>query len=190
MRLNNPNLKVHFEIESQKPSDMILTVDLLNYKSIPCHSIVLESPKSQVEFLIFLLRWISNNYFQLPIFEYKLSITGSSICHTRTRLMFRINDQSLCLQRIIQILSPQKFFKTNRRDHSQILQNMSESSHSGSFLSLKNISVLHWLNLSVMVIVHNNYKITTLFLYFYPWTNFLTLDINCRLRFTRNMFHI
>ncbi|XP_033223909.1 uncharacterized protein LOC117177374 isoform X2 [Belonocnema kinseyi] len=48
MRLNNPNLKVHFEIETQKSSDMILAVDLLNYKSIPCYSIVIDSPKSQV----------------------------------------------------------------------------------------------------------------------------------------------
>ncbi|XP_051161809.1 uncharacterized protein LOC127281876 isoform X2 [Leptopilina boulardi] len=48
MRLNNPNLKVHFEIECQKSSDLALIADLLSYKSIPVHSIILESAKYQV----------------------------------------------------------------------------------------------------------------------------------------------
>lgn len=48
MRKNNPRLKVHFEVESQKPTDILLPIDLLEHGSIPCHSIVLDTPNTQV----------------------------------------------------------------------------------------------------------------------------------------------
>lgn len=48
MRANNPYLKVHFEIESHKVTDRLLPMDLLEHNGIPCHSIVLDNPKTQV----------------------------------------------------------------------------------------------------------------------------------------------
>lgn len=47
MRKNNPHIKVHFEVESYEPTD-ILPIDLLEHGSIPCHSIVLNAPYTQV----------------------------------------------------------------------------------------------------------------------------------------------
>lgn len=48
MKVNNPYLKVHFEIESHKATDILLPVDLLEHSAIPCHSIVLDNPNTQV----------------------------------------------------------------------------------------------------------------------------------------------
>jgi len=48
MKMNNPYLKVHFEIESQKATDILLPIDLLEHSAIPCHSIVLDNPNTQV----------------------------------------------------------------------------------------------------------------------------------------------
>ncbi|XP_011881249.1 PREDICTED: uncharacterized protein LOC105569407 [Vollenhovia emeryi] len=48
MRANNPYLKVHFEIESHKATDILLPIDLLEHSVIPCHSIVLDNPNTQV----------------------------------------------------------------------------------------------------------------------------------------------
>ncbi|KAL0121925.1 hypothetical protein PUN28_007013 [Cardiocondyla obscurior] len=48
MRANNPYLKVHFEIESHKATDILLPIDLLEHSVIPCHSIVLNNPNTQV----------------------------------------------------------------------------------------------------------------------------------------------
>ncbi|KAG7214068.1 hypothetical protein KM043_001433 [Ampulex compressa] len=48
MRANNPYLKVHFEIESHKSSDILLPIDLLEHGAIPCHSIVIENPYTQI----------------------------------------------------------------------------------------------------------------------------------------------
>ncbi|XP_071873512.1 uncharacterized protein isoform X3 [Bombus fervidus] len=48
MRKNNPHIKVHFEVESYKPTDILLPIDLLEHGSIPCHSIVLNTPNTQI----------------------------------------------------------------------------------------------------------------------------------------------
>lgn len=49
MKLNNPKLKVHFEIESKKSSkDMVLSFDPYIHRDIPCASIVLDNPSTQV----------------------------------------------------------------------------------------------------------------------------------------------
>ncbi|XP_024936759.1 uncharacterized protein LOC107263591 isoform X2 [Cephus cinctus] len=47
MRKHNPVLKVHFEVESHKPTDIILPIDLLEHSDIPCHSVVLDNPNTQ-----------------------------------------------------------------------------------------------------------------------------------------------
>lgn len=49
MRAHNPHLKVHFEVESHKPTDILLPVDLLEHSAIPCHSIILDNPNTQVK---------------------------------------------------------------------------------------------------------------------------------------------
>jgi hypothetical protein len=48
MKFHNPKIKVHFEIESQKKSDMILLLNINEHYEIPCHSIVLDNPNTQV----------------------------------------------------------------------------------------------------------------------------------------------
>lgn len=49
MKLNNPKLKVHFEFESTKSSkDMVLSFDPYTHREIPCCSIVLDNPNTQV----------------------------------------------------------------------------------------------------------------------------------------------
>lgn len=48
MRAHNPHLKVHFEVESHKPTDILLPIDLLEHSAVPCHSIILDSPNTQV----------------------------------------------------------------------------------------------------------------------------------------------
>ncbi|EZA59486.1 hypothetical protein X777_00329 [Ooceraea biroi] len=48
MKMNNPYLKVHFEIESHKSTDILLPIDLLEHSAIPCHSIVLDNPNTQI----------------------------------------------------------------------------------------------------------------------------------------------
>ncbi|XP_077277156.1 uncharacterized protein LOC143905544 isoform X2 [Temnothorax americanus] len=48
MKANNPYLKVHFEIESRKATDILLPIDLLEHSVVPCHSIVLDNPNTQV----------------------------------------------------------------------------------------------------------------------------------------------
>lgn len=48
MRKNNPYLKVHFEVESKEDNDILLPIDLLEHNNIPCHSIVLENPSTNV----------------------------------------------------------------------------------------------------------------------------------------------
>ncbi|XP_068986010.1 uncharacterized protein [Bombus flavifrons] len=48
MRKNNPHIRVHFEVESYKPTDILLPIDLLEHGSIPCHSIVLNTPNTQI----------------------------------------------------------------------------------------------------------------------------------------------
>lgn len=48
MKANNPRLKVHFEVESYKPTDILLPIDLLEHGGIPCHSIVIDNPNTQV----------------------------------------------------------------------------------------------------------------------------------------------
>ena len=53
MKLSNPKLRVHFEIESQKSSDnIILPFDAHDHSQVPCHSIVLDNPNVQVLFKI------------------------------------------------------------------------------------------------------------------------------------------
>lgn len=52
MRANNPYLKVHFEVESHKATDILLPIDLLEHSAIPCHSIVLDNPNTQVREII------------------------------------------------------------------------------------------------------------------------------------------
>ncbi|XP_017877267.1 uncharacterized protein LOC108623339 isoform X2 [Ceratina calcarata] len=49
MRKNNPRIKVHFEIESHKPTDILLPIDLLEHDSVPCHSIVLDTPNTEIK---------------------------------------------------------------------------------------------------------------------------------------------
>ncbi|KYN03885.1 hypothetical protein ALC62_05186 [Cyphomyrmex costatus] len=48
MKKSNPYLKVHFEIESHKATDILLPIDLLEHSAIPCHSIVLDNPNTQL----------------------------------------------------------------------------------------------------------------------------------------------
>lgn len=48
MKRNNPHIKVHFEVESHKSTDVLLPIDLLEHGNIPCHSIVLDIPNTQV----------------------------------------------------------------------------------------------------------------------------------------------
>ncbi|XP_076631879.1 uncharacterized protein LOC143346993 isoform X1 [Colletes latitarsis] len=48
MKANNPYLKVHFEVESYKPTDILLPIDLLEHGAIPCHSIVVDNPNTQI----------------------------------------------------------------------------------------------------------------------------------------------
>lgn len=48
MRKHNPNLKVHFEVESFQARDILLPIDLLEHSAIPCHSIILDNPNTQV----------------------------------------------------------------------------------------------------------------------------------------------
>lgn len=48
MKKNNPRLKVHFQVESYKPTDILLPIDLLEHGGIPCHSIILDNPNTQV----------------------------------------------------------------------------------------------------------------------------------------------
>lgn len=52
MKANNPYLKVHFEIESHKATDILLPINLLEHNVIPCHSIVLDNPNTQVSEII------------------------------------------------------------------------------------------------------------------------------------------
>ncbi|XP_003426992.1 uncharacterized protein LOC100679131 [Nasonia vitripennis] len=48
VKLNNPQLRVHFEIESQKSSDVVLSFDANLPSLIPVHSIVLDNPNTQI----------------------------------------------------------------------------------------------------------------------------------------------
>ncbi|XP_012270779.1 uncharacterized protein LOC105694559 [Orussus abietinus] len=48
MKMSNPHLRVHFEIESRKPTDFTLPIGEMDYGSIPCASIVLDNPTTQV----------------------------------------------------------------------------------------------------------------------------------------------
>lgn len=49
MKLNNPKLKIHFEIESIKSSkDVFLFFNPSTHSEIPCYSIVLDNPHTQV----------------------------------------------------------------------------------------------------------------------------------------------
>ncbi|KAJ8668078.1 hypothetical protein QAD02_009741 [Eretmocerus hayati] len=48
MKMNNPKLKVHFEIESKKSSDIVLAFDAHMHSQIPVHSIVLDNPNTQI----------------------------------------------------------------------------------------------------------------------------------------------
>ncbi|XP_020291858.1 uncharacterized protein LOC109858731 isoform X2 [Pseudomyrmex gracilis] len=48
MRKNNPQLRVHFEIESHKTTDLLLPIDILEHSAIPCHSIVLDNPNTEI----------------------------------------------------------------------------------------------------------------------------------------------
>lgn len=48
MRANNPYLRVHFEVESFKPTDILMPIDLLEHDGIPCHSIVIDNPNTQI----------------------------------------------------------------------------------------------------------------------------------------------
>lgn len=48
MKANNPYLKVHFEVESYRRTDILLPIDLLEHGDIPCHSIVVNNPNTQV----------------------------------------------------------------------------------------------------------------------------------------------
>lgn len=52
MRANNPYLKIHFEVESHKATDILLPIDLLEHSAIPCHSIVLDNPNTQVSMIL------------------------------------------------------------------------------------------------------------------------------------------
>lgn len=54
MRSNNPYIKVHFEIESRKSTDVLLPIDLLEHSAVPCHSIVIDNPNTQVSRIHFL----------------------------------------------------------------------------------------------------------------------------------------
>ncbi|XP_053595354.1 uncharacterized protein LOC103577916 [Microplitis demolitor] len=47
LRKNNPYLKVHFEVESNKP-DVILPIEFPEHSSIPCHSIVIDNQTAQI----------------------------------------------------------------------------------------------------------------------------------------------
>ncbi|XP_076167398.1 uncharacterized protein LOC143146722 isoform X2 [Ptiloglossa arizonensis] len=48
MKANNPYLKVHFEVESYRRTDILLPIDLLEHGDIPCHSIVVNNPNTQI----------------------------------------------------------------------------------------------------------------------------------------------
>ncbi|XP_046613304.1 uncharacterized protein LOC124301844 [Neodiprion virginianus] len=48
MKANNPHLLVHFELESSKPTDFALPVDVaLQDGAIPCYSIVMDNPNTK-----------------------------------------------------------------------------------------------------------------------------------------------
>jgi hypothetical protein len=57
MKKNNPYLKVHFEIESYKSTDILLPIDLLEHSAIPCHSIVLDNPNTEVSKILEQMRY-------------------------------------------------------------------------------------------------------------------------------------
>ncbi|XP_066597137.1 uncharacterized protein [Prorops nasuta] len=48
MKKNNPYVKVHFEVENQKPTDALLPIEILEHGDIPCHSIVIDSPNTPI----------------------------------------------------------------------------------------------------------------------------------------------
>lgn len=58
MRLNNPHIKVHFEIESHKSTDVLLPIDLFEHSDVPCHSIVIDNPNTQVGRIDFLKKYV------------------------------------------------------------------------------------------------------------------------------------
>lgn len=60
MRSNNPYIKVHFEIESRKSTDVLLPIDLLEHSAVPCHSIVIDNPNTQVSRTHFLKKIFYN----------------------------------------------------------------------------------------------------------------------------------
>ncbi|XP_058800831.1 uncharacterized protein LOC131669741 isoform X2 [Phymastichus coffea] len=61
MKSNNPHLRVHFEIESQKPLDIILPFNPNQPNEIPCQSIVLDNPNTQIPSSIILQHAIHFN---------------------------------------------------------------------------------------------------------------------------------
>ncbi|XP_012217085.1 uncharacterized protein [Linepithema humile] len=46
LKSNNPHLKVHFEVESRKPTDILLPIHSFEHNIVPCHSIVLDNPNT------------------------------------------------------------------------------------------------------------------------------------------------
>lgn len=48
MKANNRYLRVHFEIESSKSTDIILPLNQYQRNEIPCQSVVLNNPNTQV----------------------------------------------------------------------------------------------------------------------------------------------
>lgn len=73
MRKNNPQLRVHFEIESHKTTDLLLPIDILEHSAIPCHSIVLDNPNTEVSqddartHIQFRRRWQNDFFSQIPL---------------------------------------------------------------------------------------------------------------------------
>ncbi|XP_017756259.1 PREDICTED: uncharacterized protein LOC108548012 isoform X2 [Eufriesea mexicana] len=68
MRENNPQIKVHFEVESYKPTD-ILPIDILEHRSIPCHSIVVNAPYTKISPLAILTHGL---FFESTITVYAI----------------------------------------------------------------------------------------------------------------------
>lgn len=151
MRANNPYLKVHFEIESHKATDILLPIDLLEHSAIPCHSIVLDNPNTEVNETI-ICEHVKKRATETLSFHASVrsAFADFAVHDTHSRSVFRFDDTRVRFQGHNQVLSAQELRKETRRGAGAILQNVSQSAHAGTILHLNRPRCLACENLTFL----------------------------------------
>ncbi|XP_014211697.1 uncharacterized protein LOC106641702 [Copidosoma floridanum] len=121
MRINNPNLKVHFEIESNKSSDIVLPFIVSEYNEIPCHSIVIDNPSTKLPASIILShavhfgKWLKvyalkglTRYYQDKIFSKRIDETIVKLCKLCPNLHTLMIRDKISTATLLEIVSTAK----------------------------------------------------------------------------------